>query len=514
MTDECKELNQLAKGLEKENPDDAIELYKQAAHCFNSNNKPKDCDSSLIRAAKILREKAKSKEDPDKALRDYEQSSSIYNDIGKTVDAGKVMHEAYQKFINVAKIIRSEGKKLDDVYLADQKFRLASKYALQGKNELLSYECWIDSGDKFREFANNIQDPTEASEFYKQAIMNYRKGQTQDGEIVTLKNQAEKFSKTAETLYKKKKDLVFAFDNSLHAATIYSQINSEEKALINTTRMHEIAETIGITKDSLIEYLIRQEVKPNSIFKGILSNQNIDKQKDKLTNTDIEDFKHVEDIKEQNIEYVTEEVPKSTLDRQLTPAILEENNFDSEFGKAIKERRRSELRQNKVNPSRVNIVENKTSAEIENIFEITLDEPIEDILPDISDSIIEDNKVSDTVTADPIIDKEIVTQFDIKDPATENEDKPEMSLPIVEFLRNQGYITKNLTSEKDLFQIPEYQILSNIIKLHPITLDQIEDITELGSISLVLSNLQADALIIQTNDYQWTISENVKNNLI
>ncbi|MHA2053917.1 MAG: hypothetical protein ACXAB2_15115, partial [Candidatus Hodarchaeales archaeon] len=77
MEDECKELEKKAKIIEKENPSEAIILYKQASQCFAKNDNAKSKNSNLEKAAKLLREIAKSNKDPEIALEYYEQSSSI-----------------------------------------------------------------------------------------------------------------------------------------------------------------------------------------------------------------------------------------------------------------------------------------------------------------------------------------------------------------------------------------------------------------------------------------------------
>ena len=93
-------------------------------------------------------------------------------------------------------------------------------------------------------------------------------------------------------------------------------------------------------------------------------------------------------------------------------------------------------------------------------------------------------------------------------------DKPVISSPIIDILKEQGYIQADISTETALLQVPEYGVLKIIIKEHPISLNRIQGMTDIETLSLVLSNLQADSLILQTNDYQWTISEKVKENLL
>ena len=39
MLEECKELGKKAKSLEKKDKNEAVETYKQAAHCYENNDK-------------------------------------------------------------------------------------------------------------------------------------------------------------------------------------------------------------------------------------------------------------------------------------------------------------------------------------------------------------------------------------------------------------------------------------------------------------------------------------------
>lgn len=93
-------------------------------------------------------------------------------------------------------------------------------------------------------------------------------------------------------------------------------------------------------------------------------------------------------------------------------------------------------------------------------------------------------------------------------------EKPVLSGPIIEILQKQGYIKEELSTEEELLKVPEYEVLKLIIKDHPIPLNEMEKKTTIDSLSLVLSNLQADKLIEYTNDYKWTISDKVKDTLM
>ncbi|MHA2099248.1 MAG: hypothetical protein ACW99A_11205 [Candidatus Kariarchaeaceae archaeon] len=560
MVNECNELIKQAKKVEKENPSQAIDLFKQAAQCYSKNNSPKKKNSTLERAGKLLRETAKSKEDPVKALGYYEESASIFSDLGREIDAGKVMQEAQQKFITSARMIRSEGNKLVDLQLAEKKFTTASEYAMLGKDEILSNECWIDSGDKFRNAANNIEDPQKAGEMFTHAILNYKKGKTREKEIGALKEAADKYDRKATELYKTRKDLLLAFDNYIKAATIYTQINSEEKALISATRVDEISETIGIPKDTLVNYIIRQEI---DLIPNLQDDYTtaIKTQKKQSPDSSFENFNNYETVKPRGMDRMRQQaIPAPTIRKKSAPPFLEESSVETSLGQAVKERRREELRRGKTEPSMEKIEGTTKTAEIDNLFEEALDESLEDKLPSSEHVVAVENNIEtpssnnahriESKTESRIsgssnidysqLDKpnvnrnfiEEIKQRTVKEenfvveerkldsqivPGVLSSGKEDYKLPIkgpiIDIFKKQGYVTQDSPTIADLFRIPEYQILSIIIQQHPISLDQIELKTMIGSISMVLSNLQADGLIVQTNDYQWTISQLVKDNL-
>ncbi|KKK58093.1 hypothetical protein LCGC14_3047890, partial [marine sediment metagenome] len=89
MVEECKNLEKKAKGLEQNNVDEAVKAYKQAAECYYKNDKTKNGDSCLLKAAKLLRENAKSSEDPVKAIEIFKSASALYNQIGKQAESEK-----------------------------------------------------------------------------------------------------------------------------------------------------------------------------------------------------------------------------------------------------------------------------------------------------------------------------------------------------------------------------------------------------------------------------------------
>ncbi|MHA2099393.1 MAG: hypothetical protein ACW99A_12010 [Candidatus Kariarchaeaceae archaeon] len=266
MIEECKQLEKKAKENEKENPEGAVESYKQAAECFGNNAKPKDQTSNLEKAAKLLKEMAKQQNDPTIALGDYERSSAIFTQIAKEGEADKVMQEAHQKFIDAVKKIRSEVKDSEDLEYAEQQLLIASEYALKGMDEQLSRDCWIDSGNLYHKHADNIQNPREALEVYKHAIENYRKGQAQELETTAWGNAADKFNNKGTEIYKTKRELVYALDNYIQAGTVYQKANSEEKAQSAETKVQEICDMMGVPKDYLSNYLESQNLNSISLL--------------------------------------------------------------------------------------------------------------------------------------------------------------------------------------------------------------------------------------------------------
>lgn len=164
-------------------------------------------------------------------------------------------------------------------------------------------------------------------------------------------------------------------------------------------------------------------------------------------------------------------------------------DLDGLFPQAAPKKDRSKIRSELLQRRKKKPVALKKNPEkatnLDTLFDNTLGESIEDFLSDIENVVVKTSG-----------------------------DKPEISGPIIDILRSQGYIAKNLSSESELKQVPEYEILKIIIKEHPIALSKIEEMSEIETLSLVLSNLQADELIVQTNDYKWTISAKVQENLI
>ncbi|MFX0117080.1 MAG: hypothetical protein ACFFB3_21210, partial [Candidatus Hodarchaeota archaeon] len=177
MSEECKSLEKEAKGLGKENPTEAVAKYKQAAQCYIRHAKPKDGNNCLEKAAKILRENAKTKKDPEKALEVYRQSRDLYNQAKKMAEAQKVITEGHQKFVESAKALQAEAKKMEDEASAEQLLAKASEYAKKGQDRELARACWIDSAEQFRKKAAGIAEPRQALETYKHAIQNFKKGE-------------------------------------------------------------------------------------------------------------------------------------------------------------------------------------------------------------------------------------------------------------------------------------------------------------------------------------------------
>ncbi len=81
---------------------------------------------------------------------------------------------------------------------------------------------------------------------------------------------------------------------------------------------------------------------------------------------------------------------------------------------------------------------------------------------------------------------------------------------IQDILIKYRYMKSKLSSMEALLDVPEFEILKVIIDADTISADEIENKTQTSSVSLTLSNLSADRLIVQTVDYKWTISDDLK----
>ena len=255
MADDCKILEKEAKNLEKTDPDGSVEGYKKAAKCYNGIDKEKNANACLEKAAKILRDKAKDTENPEDALKIYNKSIELYKQAGKDSEESKVMGEANKKFIENAKSLKAEAKKMEDIDAAEKKLSLASDYAKKGGDEDLGKECWVDSGDHYRDKAAEIDNPREALEVYKHAIQNYKKGNDDETVSKTLKEAAQKFSKKGKDIEKSKKDLVLAIDNYIQAALVFEAANDEDEASALDGQIQELCEFIGIDLDSIKNFL-------------------------------------------------------------------------------------------------------------------------------------------------------------------------------------------------------------------------------------------------------------------
>jgi tetratricopeptide (TPR) repeat protein len=265
MLEECKDLEKIAKEIEKENWLRAIEKYKEAATCYNNYAKLNERNNCHAKAANLLRNLAKTKENVDKAFNLYEQSSEVYKQAEKTSDAEKVMKEAHQRFVEYSKQLGAEATKTDDVDLAEKKFVEASEYALKGKDEELSNSCWIGSAKKFRKKATEIENPREALEVSKHAVANYQKGSDNEAENDVWSEAAEKFYKKALEIEKTKKSLVLAIDCYIQASTLYTDANLIEKTLDINMRIDELCEIIGLPLTYITNYLANQDLQPVSV---------------------------------------------------------------------------------------------------------------------------------------------------------------------------------------------------------------------------------------------------------
>lgn len=494
VTDECKEFEKKAKAIEKDNPLEAIVLYKLAAKCFVKHDKTKNKNSNLVKIAKLLREEARSSDDPAVALGYYEQVSLIYREIDKAGEAEKIMHEASQKYIDAAKLVSSEGRQMDDIYAAENKFKIAAEYAMVGNDEQLSNKYWVESGNQFYSAAKEIVDPREALEVFKHAILNYNKGNAKEKEKLLLIDAAEKFDKKASKIYKTHKTLVLAIDNYLQASVIYHHINSQQKSLESDQKIEEICDEIGIVKESIINYLDSQGIKAVSLLESsFLSDQN-DKQDMSFVNGSSKNLG--EDGKTDETAIIEKEIPEQTL-KLAFDDFKEESKIESISKIPTEEIGRSEIDQPAVSSPPV------LTEDIQETFNPEV------IKQEIPNGISQQESLDDLQNNDKMDFKSSDTNV-----VKKKDDLARISEPIVDMLRDQGYIKEDIETEKELLLVPEYQILLFMINNHPIPFEEIEAKTEVSSISLALSNLQADGLIGQTDDYLWTISQKVKDNIV
>ena len=164
---------------------------------------------------------------------------------------------------------------------------------------------------------------------------------------------------------------------------------------------------------------------------------------------------------------------------------LDTLNFDLKESN-VQSRIKSELQQENAQPRKKHIEQSDDSNNIDDLFDDALGESMTDFLSDFEDAIVIEKK----------------------------EGKPVLSGPLIDILKEQGYIKGDLSTEEELQKVPEYEVLRIIIKEHPIPLEGIEERSQIEFLSLVLSNLQADNLVVATNDYRWTITNKVKENLM
>ncbi|MCE7734343.1 MAG: hypothetical protein GPJ54_05650 [Candidatus Heimdallarchaeota archaeon] len=601
MTEKCQDLSKLAKGSEKENRIDAIELYKQAAECFEKDGNSKEKNTNLKNAAKLLTEIAKLSDNPITAFENYEKSSSLQKDLGNEKEAAKIMEIGYQNYLDVAEKIWTETRKISDIELVEQRLSLASRYALLGKDEKLSNRFWVDLGDLIREKGKNTKNPHEAYEIFKRAILNYRKGDAKTKEYVTLTYASDKYSQKAAELHTKMKNLATAIDYYLHAEVIYQNISVEDKAKRCRNITLAICEIIGMPLIAMTDYIKNKEQaltplqksestleKPSNIHQQLASEIG-------STQTPIRPSEEPVSINpmKAEIEEKLDKKNKATSVPLASPELighekpsiqfLEDPNYELNSNEELKTRIKEEIRRGPQIPPKDDKQEIQKSKEISKLFDDVLSEIKEDSLrayespsssitqvahhddvasgkqnedlkkesfeePPIKSQIpseMEDNKslvkkeihsihqndvkplakASSKLTKDiehtrlPIspsdITKELANGYpELEELTTDKRlDKAIVSGPIIDILVKQGYINKQNPSYQDLLRVPEYEILSIVIAEHPIEQEQIETKSKIDSIPLVLSNLQADGLVSQTNDYRWTISSKVRDNL-
>ncbi|MHA2053399.1 MAG: hypothetical protein ACW99F_07325 [Candidatus Hodarchaeales archaeon] len=508
VQDECKELEQQAKGLEKENPGQAVVLYKEASHCYDKINDRKSKNSNLEKAAKLLKDVAKSSEDPVLALDYYEQSSQLYIEIDKVSEAEKIKRDAYLKFVTTAKVMKSEASKMDDIYQAEEKLKMASEYALLGQDENLSNECWIESGDQFVKMAGQIEEPLEALEIFKRAALNYRKGKLEKEQSV-LREAADKFTRKGTDIYKTRKSIVNALFNYDQAVKIYYQIGSDQEALQGEQRIQEICEEIGFSKEFILHHLGNEGLDEISSLPTEIMSDEIRGGDQDLLETDIEQLLARSDEK---FEPLKSEFPPAKTTETAEATIPTDDLVETFVEPSTPTDVKPEASISDIPPQDP---QKKPSVDDEFDVKSYFDKKREEE-PEQEQSIISATHETFHTKDEEASFLEKQVPSEVGDEIDEKKDfsaEVKISDQIVEILREQGYIGVHISTDAELLQVPEYQILSIIIRSHPISLDEIEAITNISSISLVLSNLQADDLIVQTNDYRWTISQKVVDNI-
>lgn len=537
VTDECKELGKQARELEKETPDEAIELYRQAANCFAKNDNLKDHKVNLEKVAKLLREIAKSKEDPREAFVQFEEIFSIYVQIDKQTEGVKTMQEAATKFIN----------KAAEIYKAQKNLVLALDNYLQA---VAIYRS-IDLEEKALQIENRVDEICNMIGIPQDPIVDYLKNQGISSPMEVDSNQSipdidlpiseliesdeETVTKTPDIL-EKDDDIpilpqIIAEQQIATEAIEISEPEVEEKPAPDKVNKEiipppvaqvipeqqtesfseegirteiDIPSTEEDKSDPITEIHIDDEEKSELIIDPLQkTEESLQQSEDQITPIGVDKTEIVTEISEplgvthsdiekppetemkspENSEEVSKLETSSEGKESTTPEFLDEFDYDNTSRSVIKDRIKSELRgQDRSQPIEEEI---KKTADIEDLFDDALDESMEDFLSDFEDVIVVEKQGG----------------------------KPVITGPIIEILREQGYIKEDLSTEEELLKVPEYQILLMIIKQHPIPLEKIEEQTNLESVSMTISNLQADNLIEQTNDYQWTISEKTKENI-
>lgn len=254
MSEDCKTIEKEAKKLEKKDPSAAVESYQKAAQCYSSSDKEKNSNACYEKAARILREQAREKEDPFGARKLFTQAIELYKKAGKDSEEEKVISDDKKKFIERAKALKQEAKKIPPEE-AEKNLKIASEYANEGDEKDLANECWIDSGDKFREKANDTENPREALEIFKHAIQNYKSGLA-DGIVKdTYKDAADKFSKNGKDIEKSKKDLVLAIDAYVQASILYKASGEEGESTDLDEKVQDLCEFIGLDLGSIKSFL-------------------------------------------------------------------------------------------------------------------------------------------------------------------------------------------------------------------------------------------------------------------
>ncbi|MFX0139713.1 MAG: hypothetical protein ACFFDN_39100 [Candidatus Hodarchaeota archaeon] len=111
MSQKCKNIENQAKILLKEEPLKAKDQYIKAAECYDKNHKKKEYQKTMKKAIKILTDHSKTL-DPFKAREFIEEAANYYEKIELKEDSKSVMISLADKFVDYAQKIEKSNLNL------------------------------------------------------------------------------------------------------------------------------------------------------------------------------------------------------------------------------------------------------------------------------------------------------------------------------------------------------------------------------------------------------------------